>query len=206
MTRPPMRLWPRRVALLLPSLAAACGPEPPAPEARTTFPPPRYGHLTPIRLNVAEVVVDDRSVPAPGGLDARSPVRPADALRAMAGDRLLPGGASGRAVFVVEEAAIVGAQSGLNGTMAVRLEVQAADGRGVGFAAARVNRNRVGAERGESLRAVLYDMTARMMDDMNVEFEYQVRRALRASVQDTATAPAPAPVEQQDLSAPPPRS
>lgn len=205
MTRPPMRLWPRRVALLLP-LLAACGPQPPAPEARTIFPPPRYDHLTPIRLNVAEVVVEDRSLPAPGGLDAQSPVRPADALRAMAGDRLLPGGASGRAVFVVEEAAIVGARGGLNGAMAVRLEVLAADGRPAGFAQARVGRGRVGAERGESLRGVLYDMTRQMMDDMNVEFEFQVRRALREWLQDTATAPAPAPVERRDLDAPPPPS
>lgn len=204
MTRPPLRPWPRRAALLLPLFAAACGSDAPAPEARTSFPPLRYDHLTPIRLNVAEVVVDDRTVPAPGGLDAQSPVRPADALRAMAGDRLLPGGASGRAVFVIEEAAIVGAQGGLNGTMAVRLEVQAADGRGVGFAEARVNRDRVGAERGESLRAVLYDVTRRMMDDMNVEFEFQVRRALREWLQDAVTAPAPAPVERRDLDAPPP--
>ena len=206
MTRPSMRPWPRRAALLLPLLAAACGPEVSAPAARTSFPPLRYDHLTPIRLDVARIDVDERFVPAPGGLDAQSPVRPADALRGMARDRLLPGGTSGRAVFVIDEASIIGAQGGLNGKMAVHLDVLTADGRRAGFAEAQVSRRRVGTERGESVHEVLYEMTRQMMDDMNVEFEYQVRRALRDSVQDTATAPAPAPVEQQDLSAPPPRS
>ena len=201
MTRP----LPRRAALALvpPLLAAACGPGTSIPETRTSFPPLRYDHLTPIRLNVAEIAVDERFVPAPDGLDAQSPVRPGDALRAMARDRLLPGGSSGRAVFVIDEATIVRAQGGLNGTMAVRLDVLAADGTQAGFAEARVSRRRVGTERGESLRAVLYEMTRQMMDDMNVEFEFQVRRALRDWIQDTATAPTPAPVERQDLSAPP---
>ena len=152
----------------------------------------RYDHLTPIRLDVARIDVDERFIPAPGGLDAQSPVRPADALRGMARDRLLPGGTSGRAVFVIDEASIVGAQGGLNGTMAVRLDVLTADGTRAGFAEARVSRRRVGTERGESLRAVRYEMTRQMMDDMNVEFEFQVRRALRDWMQDTATAPTPA--------------
>ena len=208
MTRPLMHPWPRRAALLLPVLslpwlAAACVSGAPAPAVRTSFPPLRYDHLTPIRLNVADIAVEDRSVPAPDGLDAQSPVRPGDALRGMARDRLLPGGASGRAVFVIDEAAIVRVQGGLSGTMAVHLDVLAADGGRAGFAEARVSRRRVGTERGESLRAVLYEVTRQMMDDMNVEFEYQVRRALREWVQDTATAPAPAPVQQQELPAPP---
>ena len=41
-----------------------------------------------------------------------------------------------------------------------------------------------------------------MMDDMNVEFEFQARRALRNWLQSAEPAPAPAPVQQQELPAP----
>jgi hypothetical protein len=54
------------------------------------------------------------------------------------------------------------------------------------------------------LRSALYDMTKQMLDDMNVELEFQIRRSLRDNLQSTTTAPAPPPVEQQDLSAPAP--
>ena len=48
-----------------------------------------------------------------------------------------------------------------------------------------------------------YDMLKDMMDAMNVEFEYQVRRSLRDWIQETATdAPAPPPVQQENLDAP----
>jgi hypothetical protein len=44
-----------------------------------------------------------------------------------------------------------------------------------------------------------------MMSDMNVEFEFQVRRSLKEYLQDTATAvPTPAPVQSQDLAPPTP--
>jgi hypothetical protein len=45
----------------------------------------------------------------------------------------------------------------------------------------------------------------RMMERLNVEFEFQVRQALKASVQATEpAAPAPQPVEAQDISGQPP--
>ena len=52
------------------------------------------------------------------------------------------------------------------------------------------------------LPAALYDMTRAMMDDMNVELEFQIRRSLRDWLQDPTAAPPPAPVEQQELPAP----
>ena len=51
------------------------------------------------------------------------------------------------------------------------------------------------------LDAVLYQITKTLMDTMNVEFEYQVRRSLRDWL-IAAPAPAPAPVEQQPLPSP----
>ena len=55
---------------------------------------------------------------------------------------------------------------------------------------------------GSNLRAALYDITAQMMQDMNVEFEFQVRQSLREWLQDATTAPPPPAVEQQPLTPP----
>jgi hypothetical protein len=48
----------------------------------------------------------------------------------------------------------------------------------------------------------LYDMTKSLMDRMNVEFEYQVRRSLGPWL--TSAAAVPAPVQQQPLLQAPP--
>ena len=49
---------------------------------------------------------------------------------------------------------------------------------------------------------MLYELTREMMDDMNVEFEFQVRRALKDWLQEADTVPEPAPVESEELTAP----
>ena len=85
----------------------------------------------------------------------------------------------------------------IDGVMAVRLELFGDDGQRVAFAEARVTRQHSGVNR---LRATLYDMVKAMMDSMNVEFEYQVRRVLRSFV-TTATS-TETPVEAAPL--PPP--
>ena len=187
----------RRAVLLLPLLAAACGP---SPRPLRDYPPLRYDYLTKLRLNVFSIDLDEPPAPA-GLLDAEAPVRPAVALRWMARDRLAPGGSSGRAVFVVDEAAITEGSGGLNGVMAVRLDVLTTEGTRAGFAEARVSRRRTGA-RGEDLRTALYELVREMMDDMNVEFEFQVRRGLRDWLQEASTAPAPAPVGREELATP----
>ena len=193
----------RRSVLLLPLFAAACADDDAAPRV---FSPPNYSFLTPIRLNVASIQIDDRSPPnVPNGLDGSSPVRPLDALKEMANDRLVAGGSAGRAVFVIDQASIVRAAGGINGTLAVHLDVYAGDGDTLaGFAEARVVRRRTSNDLGENSAGVLYDFTTQMMADMNVEFEFQVKRTLHDWLQMTdATAPPPAPVQTQDLAAPP---
>lgn len=168
------------------------------------MPPLDFGYLTPIRLNVATVDIEDRSVHDPEAADTLSPVSPAQALGQMAQQRLVPGGNAGRAVFVIDEAAIRRTRGGLDGTLAVHLDVLTTDGARAGYAEARVSRRRLGGS-GEESPAVLYDMTRRMMDDMNVEFEFQVRRSLGDWVQTTRPAePPPGPVEEQPLDAPAP--
>ncbi len=186
---------PRRLVLLGPLLLAACGGGAPA----QTFAPIRYDYLTRLQLNVGLVDIGDP--PAPGPLDAQSPAPLGEALRRMGADRLVAGGAVGRAVFIIDEAVVVAAADRLDGAAAVHLDILNADGARVGYAEARVSRRTVGVSR-SNLRGALYEMTRQMLDDMNVEFEFQVRRTLRDYLQEVAPAPAPAPVEQQELRAP----
>ncbi len=183
----------RRLALLLPLIGAACGEDAPL----RAMPPLRFDYLTPLRLNVAAVDVGDAPPPSP--IEAQSPEPAGMALRQMALDRLAAGGSAGRAVFVIDAAQISQSSGGLNGVLAVHLDILTTDGARVGFAEARVSRSATG--RG-GLRAALYDLTRQMMDDMNVEFEFELRRSLRDWLQDATMEPAPAPVEQQELPTP----
>ena len=192
----------RRSVLLLPLLAAACGGDDNAPR---DFSFPSYSYLTPIRLNVANIEVDDRSPPTTGGsVEGLSPLRPSDALKQMANDRLVAAGSAGRAAFVIDQASLKRVGGGIEGLMAVHLDVFAGPGgERAGFAEARVARRRTSTDTGEDARAVLYNFTIQMMNDMNVEFEFQVKRSLRDWLQATAgSAPAPAPVQIENLSAP----
>jgi hypothetical protein len=55
------------------------------------------------------------------------------------------------------------------------------------------------------VRTELYGLIKQMMTDMNVEFEYQIRRSLHDFLlTGTPAAPGPAPVEQQNLAPPAP--
>lgn len=190
----------RRAALLLPLLAAGCaGDDPPPPPPRVDAGPLRYDHLTPLRLNVGAVDVPD--APPPGPLDALNPSPPGRALRRMAMDRIGAGGSTGRAVFAIDDASIVQSGSNLAGVMAVHLDILGPDGERAAYAEARVARQ-APMPRSAGLSAALQDMTRAMMDDMNVELEFQVRRALRDWLQLAETAPAPAPVQQEDLTPP----
>lgn len=184
---------PRRMALLLPWAVAACGGDAPA----RAMPPLRYDYLAPLRLNVA--VVDVGDAPPPSPVEALSPAPVGATLRQMALDRLAAGGSSGRAAFVINTAQVDRSSRGLTGLMAVRLDILTAEGTPAGFAEVRVSRS---ASAGDDLRGALYDLTRQMMDDMNVELEFEIRRSLREWLQDPTAAPPPAPVEQQDLPAP----
>jgi hypothetical protein len=203
---PGLGAWLRAPVLLLAALAlllAGCDSGPPV---RTVFPPLRYDYLTRLRLNVATIDIDDRwqSPPDPRQVGAYAPVTPVAALRRMALDRLVTGGAAGRAVFTIEDASLLRDGGTLNANLAVRLTVSSADGTRSGYAAARVARAAtITSDDPAVLRDALYTIVQQAMDDMNVEFEFQVRRSLRDWLQTTATsAPLPPPVQSQAL--PPP--
>ncbi len=192
----------RRSVLLLPLIMTGCDDEEASPRV---FTPPNYSYLTPIRLNVASVEIDG-NLPSAGdsSLAQLSPLRPSDGLKEIANDRLVAAGSAGRAVFVIDRATLQRVAGGIEGMLAVHLDVFA--GQGIdraGFAEARVARRRTSSDADEDSRAVLYDFTTQMLNDMNVEFEYQVKRTLKDWLQTTAgTAPPPPPVQTETLSPP----
>lgn len=183
----------RRAALLLPLLVAACASEQPQ-----YFAPLHYGYLPPIGLNVANIEIEQHFIPSGVAPDVtqQDPVSPSDALRAMAQDRLKALGSAGRAVFIIQDASLVRHGDTINGTMDVLLNVYPGPNMPrAGFAEARVARQYTGDL--DDLPARLYDMTKAMMQAMNVEFEYQIRRRLHDWLASgTAVVP---PVAQQPL-------
>jgi hypothetical protein len=211
---------PRRALLALPlaACAAACatGSPPPSPP-----PPPDFAFLTRLRLDVAEILTDDRiPPPAPADRGARARVTPADYLRAIARDRLLADGRGGRALAVLQRAEVIEVRvptrgnlfttevdTRYEGRMAMRIELVGPDGAPAGFAEAEVRRSREVLENADATaRAAVVQAIARdLADAMNVEIEFQVRRSLRdALVNDRPTVPDP--VQQESLPGAPPRS
>jgi len=188
----------RRSALLLPLLLAACGGE-----ERTHFAPLRYNYLPPIRLNVGSIEIVQRFIASGVAPDVsnQAPIPPTQGLRILAEDRLQAFGTSGRAVFNILDAPLTRQGDVINGAMRVLLEIYTQDNQRAAFAEARVALRHSG--RVESLRGTLYDMTKSMLDDMNVEFEHQVRRNLKEWL--TTPTAASTPVEQAPLGLPPTR-
>jgi len=191
----------RRIFLLAPLAVAACADEAPA-----TYPPPSYDYLTKLELKVGRVEIDDSWVPrgAARRVDHLAPVTPREAMRRLAEDRLVAAGNAGRAVFVIEDASIIRGPRNYEASLAVRLDMADDAGNRIGQATARVAQMRPvrdGSER--AMRDDLHAFVRDLMAEMNVEFEYQVRRALREALQATSgSAPAPAPVEAQSLDTP----
>ena len=165
----------RRSSLLLPMLLAACGGKP----TKREFPPLHYSYLAPLALNVAAIQVEQRYVPsgAPPDVSQYDPMPPVLALRNMVEDRLQALGSAGQAVFVIQNASLIQREDTIIGNFAVELNVFAAPGARAGYAQASVSATISGHL--DDLPGRLYDMTKDMMDRMNVEFEYQVRRSLR---------------------------
>jgi hypothetical protein len=190
----PVRLLSRRSSLLLPLALAACGGPPP------DYPTLRYNYLPPIRLNVASVAVRQDYVPSGvvPDLSPLDPAQPVDALRQMAEDRLKPFGPAGRAVFVIQNASVLRDGDTISGTFAVRLDIYTSANNRVGYAEARVARSHSGHV--DDIHELLYDMTKQLMDEMNVQFEYQVVHSLRDWVAPVGGGPAP--VQQQPLGVP----
>jgi hypothetical protein len=165
-------------AVLLACGLTGCGGDEPPPPG--TFAPLHYDYLTKLRLNVGSIAVEDHAAPlGPDDISALSPVTPAQALEQIGHDRLFAAGLLGSAQFVIDQASIVrGAGGGLYGQMAVHLEVLTAGGKRAAYAEARVAQQHFPGSEDENQQTVLYDMTRKMADSMNVELEFQVKRSL----------------------------
>lgn len=190
----------RRAALWLPVALAACGSEP-----RQSFPPLRYDYLPPIGLNVAKIDIEQHFLPSgiPPDVSQFDPVKPTEALRQMAEDRLKALGSAGLAVFAIQDASLVRHGDTITGTLDVVLDIYPApDSPRAGFAEARVTRQHVGSI--DDLPGTLYDMTKALMDAMNVEFEFQVRRSLRDWLATGAAVVPPVQAQPLPSTAPPP--
>jgi hypothetical protein len=197
------------LTLTAPAVLAGCADDEPAPP--TSFAPLSFSYLRPLRLNVGSVEINDAWTPDPASRDisAQSPAIPLDALRQMAQDRLVASGASGRAVFTVEQASIVPVNGTLDGLLKVRLDLYTSAGQRAAFAEAAVSRSATAPDSDNPAvtRAALYTLTRQMMSDMNVEFEFQLRRSLGDWLQaGNGPAPLPAAVQQQALPPPTPAS
>ena len=188
----------RRTSLLLPLLLAACGGH----EQQHDFAPLHYGYLLPLGLNVAQIRIEQRYVPSgvPPDASQLDPVQPVDALRSMATDRLQALGGSGVAVFSIVNASLIRKGDTLSGNFEVELDIYSGPDTRAAYATASVTGTYAGDM--DDIRARLYDMTRSLMDRMNVEFEYQVRRSLGSWLL-SAGAPQ-APVQQQPLIVSPP--
>lgn len=201
-----MQAWSRRLALCAVILGplAACGG---GDIASTSFAKPNYDYLTPMHLNVASIDIDDSVSPVvnPREVSRLAPTSPVDALRQMAQDRLQATGSTGHAVFVIDEATIYQVRDKYEGKMTVHLDVTTSDGARSGYAEARVTRTRSITNDGpNATRAELNDLITQMMADMNVEFEFQVRRSLGSYLQSDAPAGVvpPPPIQTEDLTPP----
>ncbi|WP_428374783.1 hypothetical protein [Lichenicoccus sp.] len=185
---------------------AACGGSEDTADA--TFPPADYSYLSKLRLNVGTLSIVDHvqdGGAGPGDIGQTAPVPPDQALQRMAQDRLVAAGNSGSAVFTIDRAAIIEEPGGtLDGRMAVHLDIVTTNGGHAGYAEAHVSRQLVPGDpdAAAGTRRQLYDLNRQMMQDMNVELEFQLRRSLRDWLVDAGGAPLAGSVEQQNLSPP----
>lgn len=207
---------PRR-ALLLGLPLAACASNEPATLPRLVE---GYRHLTPLRLNVAELTIAE---PAAGAVvvSQPAPLRPDAEMRRMAEERIIPAGTSGTARFVTRAAEFrrerLGGSGGITAVfagepgerltcrVALLLEVRNAEGQ-AGQVEAEARRTRTlpeGTSQAARQRAA-EEIVRQAMDDLNVEFEFQLRRVLGSWLVEVAVPP-PAEVQQENLPRPRPR-
>ena len=164
----------KRLLAALPLCALAACSSSPAP----SFAPLDYSYLRPIVLKVANLNVVDNYVPGPdeATLEGKDPAPPASTLMAMLQHRLQPSGEPGNGTVTIQVASITEANGNLNGNMTVDVNLTSADGHSTGFAEANVSASQTApdSDNPADLQTALYQMTKRLMDQMNVQLPYQI--------------------------------
>lgn len=190
----------RAMLLLLPLLTlAACETAPPEPD----YDAPSYDYLPKIKLDVQTIDIDDNWAPRGNQrhIEARSPVQPHDALRAMAAERLITGGTKGRAVFAITDASLTQTGGKVSAHFAVRIDLFDDGDAKLGDLIVEVTRvASFSDDSPAATRTALYQLVGAAMADMNVELPYQVGQKMKARLQTTsAAAPEAGPVLTEDL-------
>jgi len=152
-------------------------------------------HLTPLRLAVGRIDVIAATDPAATRSMEPAPLVPSDVVLTMARDRLSAGGGGATARFRVQIATLTREPSSGGGVfttaterltcvMRCRLDAVGEDGSPIGFAEAEVRRVAVRPAGNQAERARAAEEIVRLAgNDLNVEFEFQLRRNLRALIQ-----------------------
>ncbi len=189
------------MTLLLGLAGCGGGAPPPAP-----YPPFSFSYLTKLRLDVAKLAIDNSWVPSGEALHVEylAPEQPVDALRQMALDRLEMDGSSGTAEFGIDDASIIQVHDHYDAHFAVHLKLLDNNGKSIGTIKAAVKDSRTFMDDSpEAQKRDLYELVKKTMDDMNVEFEYEMRRHLGKHLLATKPlAPLPPSVQTQDLGKP----
>ena len=204
-------LTKRRAFLALPFLAACANEQPAGPFVPPG--PPSYAHLTPLRLKVGTLEIQEAGSGTAFLVDQSAPLQPADVMLRMAQDRLSAAGGPGKARFLIQTASLTregGASGGVFSpasetfrcVMRCQVEIISAEDATLATTSAEATRVVTGPVRDAGERAALAERAVKLAgQDMNVEFEFQLRRHLRAWLQLVA-APGeslPQPVEREAL-------
>ena len=184
-------------AFLLLGLGAAGGCT--TPPTQNDYPPIAFDDRPPLRLDVAEVVMEEAYLPPnePPNVEHLFPETPADAALRWAGDRLVAEGTSRRAIFIVKDASVVEedleTSEGLSGILTVdqsqrytsnlEVELQIYDGTYLkGSAKAHAKRSVTVPEdlTLQEREAIWYQLTKDTMTDLDRELERVIQSTFAA--------------------------
>jgi hypothetical protein len=204
-------LTKRRAFFALPLLAACANEQPAGPFVPPG--PPSYGHLTPLRLKVGTLEIQEAGSGTAFLVDQSAPLQPADVMLRMARDRLSAAGGPGKARFLIQTASLTREGSASGGVfspasetfrcvMRCQVEIISSEDAILATTSAEATRAVTGPVRDAAERAELAERAVKLAgQDLNVEFEFQVRRHLRNWLQLVASPgeTLPQPVEREAL-------
>lgn len=172
-----------------------------------TFAPLTYDYLTPIFFNVGQIDVQNvtENQKYPRDVTNLSPILPAVALQNMANTRFQARGSSGKAVFVINRASLQEqGHNGIYGQMDATLDIYNNNNKKVASVQSSVNHTYdIDSSKGAaSSKANLYEATQKLMQDMNVELEFQIRKHLSNWIVDATGTPISGGVQTEDLGKP----
>lgn len=172
-----------------------------------TFAPLTYDYLTPIFFNVGQIDVQNvtENQKYPRDVTNLSPILPAVALQNMANTRFQARGSSGKAVFIINRASLQEqGHNGIYGQMDATLDIYNSNNKKVASVQSSVNHTYdIDSSKGAaSSKANLYEATQKLMQDMNVELEFQIRKHLSNWIVDATGTPISGGVQTEDLGKP----